>query len=460
MKLKFILTLFISACTWLGAQAQWTQLGGNVDTFTTGNSSYYLETLGTDASGSVYAAGRILDANGHEYVAKFDGVNWNVLGTGTNALNANNYILSICFDPAGNLYAAGKFTNASGFNSYVAKWDGTTWSELGAGQNMGATFVQSVKTIVSDASGNIYAAGELTDSTAANYVVSKWNGSTWSQVGTYSLLANAAINVLRIDGSNLYAAGEFSDGSFGAGNKYVAMWNGTTWARVGTGSAALTANNSIYAMTIDASHNIYISGAFTNGNGDDYVAKWNGSTWSSAGGVAGIGFAHNSGELYAMASDALGNVYVGGGIEDATGLEYVAKWNGTSWSALGTLNANNFINAIATYGNKVYAAGAFSNAALYPYIAKYSPSTGINDIMDITSAIAPNPSNGMFTITFDKALDANISLTDLTGKTLEVWQSNNETSKACNINQYAAGLYIVRIEAANRQSQTIKVVKQ
>ncbi|MBX2931553.1 MAG: hypothetical protein KF781_06395 [Chitinophagaceae bacterium] len=57
---------------------------------------------------------------------------WSELG-GVNSLQANNYINSICKDALGNIYTAGNFTNANG-KRYVAKFNGTTWGELGGGK--------------------------------------------------------------------------------------------------------------------------------------------------------------------------------------------------------------------------------------------------------------------------------------------------------------------------------------
>ncbi len=61
---------------------------------------------------------------------------WSELGTGSNALKANAPISAIAGDNAGNIYACGAFTNGTTFPNgywYVAKWNGTSWNELGTG---------------------------------------------------------------------------------------------------------------------------------------------------------------------------------------------------------------------------------------------------------------------------------------------------------------------------------------
>ena len=176
---------------------------------------------------------------------------WSELGSGTTALNANNEILSTCTDPTGNIYAVGAFTDGTTSltgHQYVAKWDGATWSKVGTGSNALDTN-SSLSSICSDVAGNIYVAGIAT---ANGWQVAKWNGTTWGQLGTGSsaLNANSWFSKMCIDGSgNIYVAGNFTDSS---GNCYVAKWNGTAWTELGGGL-----NGSITSICLDGSGNVY-----------------------------------------------------------------------------------------------------------------------------------------------------------------------------------------------------------
>ena len=65
--------------------------------------------------------------------------------------------------------------------------------------------------------------------------------------------------------------------------------------------------------------------------------------------------------VYAMAVDSEGNVYIGGHLE-AVGdvvVNKVAKWNGSSWSPLGTGIVSGSVEVIATSGTDVYVGGFF-----------------------------------------------------------------------------------------------------
>ncbi len=327
----------------------------------------------SDATGNIYAAGGFTNGltypNGKRFVAKWNGIIWSEVG-GLNGLSANSYIYSICTDASGNVYAAGDFTNASG-KYYVAKWNGSTWSELGGLNALAAN--SHIISICADVTGNIYAAGNFFNSSGKWYVA-KWNGSTWSELGGLNALAaNNTIDCICSDAfGNIYAGGNFTNS---AGREYVAKWNGSTWSELG-GLNALAAGSNINSLCTDAAGNIYAAGDFSNLSNKCYVAKYNGSVWSELGGVNAL--AANA-PIYSIYCDVAGNIYAAGNFFNASANNYVAKWNGIAWSELGGLNAlaaNHTINSISVDGaGNIYAGGSFSNGGFYSsgknYVAQF-----------------------------------------------------------------------------------------
>jgi hypothetical protein len=277
------LMLFFLLCfnNLLVSAQSWTELGGTI-TGATLNANGFISSMCFDTSGNIYVGGTFVYSSGKYYVAKWDGDKWEVLG-GTVpgiALNANGETITICSDRLGNIYTGGWFTDVNG-KYYVAKWDGIKWSQVGGttpGISLNATW--GAKALSSDASGNIYAAGQFTN-IIGNYNVAKWDGSKWTLLG------------------------------------------GTV------SGVTLNANADIASICSDNSGNIYAAGSFTDLNGYHYVAKWDGTKWTELGGTAPVVFPNVNSTIFSICSDASGNIYAGE-TQDDTGHNYVAKFGSTN----------------------------------------------------------------------------------------------------------------------------------
>jgi hypothetical protein len=116
---------------------------------------------------------------------------------------------------------------------------------------------------------------------------------------------------------------------------------------------------------------LYAGGDFTTagGNAASYIAQWNGSNWSALG--SGV-----NGEVNALAVTG-STLYAGGGFTAAGGIgtRYIAEWNGSNWSALGS-GMNNEVVALAVTDGNLYAGGWFTMAGgdAVNYIAQWNGS--------------------------------------------------------------------------------------
>ena len=137
----------------------------------------------------------------------------------------------------------------------------------------------------------------------------------------------------------------------------------------------ISAGESVEALTATTTGNIYVGGEFSTigGVSASKIAKWDGSSWSALG--SGIG----TEGVYDIAIDASGNVYAGGLFSTAGGnsANNIAMWDGTSWSALGS-GVNEMVWNIAINGSgDLYAGGQFTTAGgiLVNGIAKWNGSS-------------------------------------------------------------------------------------
>ncbi len=313
-----------------------------------------------------------------DYIAHWDGSQWLAVGSngaGNGALNSA--VLGIAVS-GNDVYAVGSFTNAAGIAEAdrVAHWNGTSWSALGSnGAGNGA--LNDVARAVSLSGGDLVVGGDFKNAAGIPEAdrVAKWNGSGWSALGSDGAGNGALNNVVRavaVDGANTYVGGSFTNAAGTAEADYLAKWNGSSWSALGSNGSGNGALNSVVRALAVSGSDLYAGGSFTNAAAlatADYVARWNGGSWSSLGSNgAGNGALNKAVRSIAVSGN---NAYVGGEFTNASGIgqaDYVAWWNGLAWTAFETegsstaaLNAT--VNALAVSDGGVVAGGYFQDAA-------------------------------------------------------------------------------------------------
>jgi len=254
-----------------------------------------------------------------------------------------------------NLYAGGTFTNASGSN-YVARWDGSSWTQVGAGMD-GA--VRALAVVGS----NLYAGGSFTVVGDRYYFhIARWDGTYWWGL---SGGVDCDVYALAVSGTNLYVGGCFTT-AIGTVN-HIARWNGYSWAALGPGLTNSTGAGVVNALAVLGS-DVYAGGSFTRAGNTvvNYIAKWDGTSWSALGSGVGSGVLRNVRALAVSGSD----LYAGGLFSWATNsggvsvtVSNIAKWSGGAWTSLGSgLTVNLGANALAVSGSDLYVGGSFQYA--------------------------------------------------------------------------------------------------
>jgi hypothetical protein len=274
----------------------------------------------------------------------FSDANWVSMGE---HLGANSLVYTAVLDGSGNLYIGGLFDAVGGTVANVAKWNGNSWSAVGSGINSPVYALAVSGT-------NLYAGGWFTmaGGTMVNYVA-QWNGSTWLPMGAGM---NGYVYALAVSGNTLYAGGDFSKADGNQVN-YIAQWDGSSWSALGAGMSGMTP--SVRALAVSGT-NLYAGGLFTAAGAEltkaKYIARWDGANWS------GLGSGMNASVLALAASET--NLYAGGNFTSAgdnTNANHIAQWDGTNWLSLGS-GMNSFVSALAVSGNSLYAGGQFATA--------------------------------------------------------------------------------------------------
>jgi hypothetical protein len=352
---------------------QWHALGSGID-------NGFIQTIaisGTDVyvGGFFFNAGGISGAN---YIARWDGTNWNAVG-GANAIPGSSFAVYAIAISGTNVYVGGNFTTAGGVSgaNYIARWDGTTWSGLlsgtfGINSQVNTIAISGTEVLVG---GWFTRAGGVPGANA----IARWDGAQWHTVGGANAIpgSSSTVYAITITGTDVYVGGFFTNAGGNNANDFLTRWTGSSFVPPGS-KTARPLNGTVYTVAVSGT-DVYVGGRFTNaGNvpGANYIARWDGAQWHAVGGANAI-----NGEVYTIAISGT-NVYVGGSFisaGDIPGSSFVARWDGMQWSGLlsGTVGLNRPVYTIAISGTDVYVGGDFTadatlGASGVNYIARWN----------------------------------------------------------------------------------------
>ncbi|MDO7875781.1 T9SS type A sorting domain-containing protein [Hymenobacter sp. ASUV-10] len=317
--------------------------------------NYVVSALAYLPSGDLVVAGPFYDAGGNaeaDNVARWDGSRWQALGKG---LSRAPSVLLLA--PNGDLYAGGDFLDAGGDPTadYLARWDGTRWHKVAAGLN------GAVRAMAFDASGDLLVAGSFTDAggNANADGIARWDGSAWQAFGPG---INGPVYGLGVGANgNVYIAGAFLNVGGNTSVQRVARWDGSAWRAMG---APMNGYTDHLAMLPNG--DVVVAGNFTNLGGNptaDYLARWNGTNWQGFGNNFTLSSAFET--INTLFVDPSGNLLVGGSLLNVGGnaaADYLARWNGTSWQAVGP-SLGDGVNAIVVAPNGDYVVGGYFETA-------------------------------------------------------------------------------------------------
>lgn len=209
-------------------------------------------------NGDVYVGGGFTQAGGvNRYrIAKWDGLSWNSMGSGQ-GVDGDVYTISISPDGQ-DIYIGGVFTEnqGSGLGDLlrVAQYDPTTnlFSQVGDG------FDSNVNEIIQSPAGILYACGTFTasGSTSISYIA-RWNGSIWCQLGD-GITGTNVLSFAVSETEQIVAVGEFTQAD-GIDVLGVALWNGSSWTNLDI--EIVSDSGTTYLAALFVGEDIYVGGS-------------------------------------------------------------------------------------------------------------------------------------------------------------------------------------------------------
>jgi hypothetical protein len=470
-----------------GGALQWVTTAG-------GSLGDYAEGVTTDGSSYVCIAGEIEGVNNPVYfqnsnitltskalndifVAKYD-LSGNLLWANEAGWYQNDKALSVTHDNAGNIYICGYFNDTAKFGAntfvygyggndiFVAKYDANgnfQWVQKAGGPSR-----DEAKSIVCDASGNVYITGMfIGTATFGSQQVSAPNGymdtylAKYSPSGVLQWVKNAGGAYddvgwcLAIDNSGrIYMTGEFNAyatfdnialTTSGNADAYVACYdqNGNVqWAKDAGGTL------------IDRARGIGTDGT------DLYITGQFGSTASFGGHTV---VAADSSDIFIAKINSSGNfiwaMSVGGTPDSIETLGYecgnaiCAEANGYVFATGSILdNAVFGTTTVTTYDRTDMFVTRVSQASVG--IPRYDDNASIN--------IYPNPGTGHFIVDLGDAQDKNVQLTilDELGRVVDQQKVQARAQMNVDITSHDKGIYLVELRDEEQVIARRKIVLQ
>jgi hypothetical protein len=292
--------------------------------------------FGLGVAGSVQAIGAFDDGTGPSLivggqnlqtgnsplpsVARFDGAQWLPLSTGT---DGGIRALETFDDGSGPaLYAGGTFTHAGGANiAGLARWNGSAWSQVGSG----VTDWVYALAVFDDGTGSaLYAGGRYIG-------VLKWDGSTWTSIGALGVAPVVYALHVWDDGSGpaLYASGKFT----ASGGSNIAKLVGGSWISLASGADKIV--TSMTDLEDANGRGLFVTGYFdvVGGQAIPHVARWDGASFSSLGATfSGTNPAWDAIAAFDDGASGGPDLFVGGSFDHvgSTASSNIAKWESCS----------------------------------------------------------------------------------------------------------------------------------
>lgn len=377
---------------------------------------------------------------------QFDSLSSGAYGTPNDLTIYNNQLIAV-----GMFSTMGNVPNTRN----VAAWDGEGWMPLGSGVGLSAQEVKAAAVY----NGDLYVGGNITYAGSGPVGrIAKWNGSTWSNVGG-GFTGNCTVYSMAVYNGSLYVGGQITLPN--SSNSYyygIVRWNGTQWDSVG-GKTGI-----INALLVDTVRNVlYAGGPVTDIGGVSVyqVAEWNDTIWKPMGhcptnGVAAMALLQ--GDLYA------------GGYASSYADTTLARWDGINWHpilpkpnnqvlALGTYDGNLYVggyfdsigvmpfNHIACYGNNCpqgVGINEMKGEGRIDFKVFPNPTKSELNLEIITDEV--DPSGHTFIVTIRNSL----------GQTK--FQSNIDNSLRIDVSQYNKGIYFIELCDQGRRCYTRKVI--
>ncbi len=334
--LAFILSAQLDAQTWMPAD--------------TGLQSFLAAGKMEEFNGELYVTSSTPWGDFPYYIGKWNGSSWATIPgelKPTSATSSSNHFVNRVGSYNGFLVAVGRFDSIDNVACHnIALWDGLQWTAVDTTRFVEA-YLPGYEGQILDAveyNGDLYIGGSFMFPFGG---LAKWNGISWSEVGATSGLGvlNGLVNQLEVIDGKLYVFGSNLVFPATASNvPSIAIWDGADWESV-------EACSSMDAMIGEKDSVTYY--CYSTDYEELYLQD------SASGACTTIIPSYQLSSLIGALAKYENEYYFGGWFDPFTGCSgchYFAKWNGTSFNQV-LPNNTGAVEGLKIYNGDLYASG-------------------------------------------------------------------------------------------------------
>lgn len=387
-----------------------------------GTENNFLDHVTCVSASDCWAVGYELSPD-HTYqtlIEHWDGSAWNVVDspprpTGTQ----DSYLFGVTCTSASDCWAVGQYSDGAAWQTLIERWNGSSWTIISSPNVLAQQgLLRGVAcTSASDcwAVGYSYSLVYPRDGTAAQTLIERWDGTSWSIVNSANSGAghnNAFASVTCVSASDCWAVGYHDLGANTAYQTLAEHWNGSSWSIVTSASTSTNQSNFLADVTCVSSSDCWTVGRYLSDNNtyQTVIERWDGTSWTIVSSANTSATQHNymNGVKCVSGSYCWGVGYY----QLAPGVRQtlIERWDGSSWAIVNSPNSspaqdNILLGVTCATGFDCWAVGsAFKETAYRTLIERYTaPPVPLNSVV----SRKPHGSAGTF--------DLNLPLTGSPG---------------------------------------------
>jgi len=213
-------------------------------------------------------------------VERWNGTKWSQVASPNASGATGSYLNAVSCTGASNCHAVGYSYNSTSTNTLAERWNGTSWSVVGSPNPAGDD--RDLQAVSCSGPANCLAVGYY-DATSGSgtTLAERWNGTKWSLVAIPDPKnSDSYLNGVSCPSSTSCMAVGVTYGSTGPGRALAERWNGSSWAIVAVPNPAGSGDSYLNDVRCPTTTSCVAVGAYASTSDKTEAQRWNGSTWT------------------------------------------------------------------------------------------------------------------------------------------------------------------------------------